>query len=375
MTAKLQRHADVWRNISALSDQATADLIRKDQIDILVDLSLHSAGNRMLMFARKPAPIQVTWLGYPGTTGLEAIDYRLTDPRLDPPDLGNIQTEESGTASEARYAHAQSAVSSDVQDTADSAIRIAPLAVPLDVGAPGNPGTKEPYYSERSVRLPDGFWCYDPNALEEPKAEFLPGPVPMPALTAGYVTFGSLNNFCKVTDPTLKLWGRVLAAVPTARLIMVAPIGPARARVLKKLGVADPQRVEFMVFQPRLQYLETYHRIDLCLDTLPFNGGTTGLDALWMGVPILTRVGRTIVGRAGWSHLHNLGMTELVAHSDDYFVKMAVELAGDLERLGKLRLMLRQRMEQSPLMDAARFAGNVEAAYRRMWQAWCESPR
>ncbi len=153
-------------------------------------------------------------------------------------------------------------------------------------------------------------------------------------------------------------------------MLLVAPPGPPRDRVVQMLGVAR-ERVEFVAFQPWRQYLETYGRIDICLDTLPFNGGTSGLDALWMGRPLVTRVGNTIVGRAGWSHLHNLGLMELVARSDDQFVKLAVELAGDLDRLAHLHATLRRRMERSPLMDAKRFAGNMENAYRQMWQAWC----
>ncbi len=179
----------------------------------------------------------------------------------------------------------------------------------------------------------------------------------MPALAAGYVTFGCLNNFCKVTDPTLELWARVLAAVPNSHLILLSPLGPHRGRVVQKLGVAETSRVQFVPMQPRWQYLETYRRIDLCLDTIPYNGHTTSLDSLWMGVPVVTRVGKTWWGRAGWSQLHNLDLLELVAWSDEEFVKLAVDLSGDLDRLKQLRATLRQRMEQSSLMDASRFAG------------------
>ncbi len=144
----------------------------------------------------------------------------------------------------------------------------------------------------------------------------------------------------------------------------------AGAGIKKVEGIAAGTR-EFVAFQPRRQYLETYRRIDIGLDTLPFNGGTTGLDALWMGVPVVTRLGRTVVGRAGSSHLHNLGLSELVAASDDQFVRLAVDLAGDLNRLNGIRSTLRERMEKSPLMDGKRFARSVESAYRQMWQAWC----
>ncbi len=272
------------------------------------------AGSRLLVFARKPAPIQVTWLGYPGTTGMDAIDYRLTDPWLDPPELEK-NPGQGGTASRA-CPHAQSAVSSSPQsaspgqDTADS---LRSLAVPLV-----EVGIKEPVYAERTVHLPDSFWCYDPRGSDPSEAAELPDPGPLPALSAGRITFACLNNFCKVSDRALELWGRVMAALPTSRLVLLAPIGSRRQWVMQKLGVA-PDRVEFLTFQPRRKYLETYRRIDLCLDTLPYNGHTTSLDALWMGVPVVTLVGRTIVGRAGWSQLHNLDLTELAAHTDEEF--------------------------------------------------------
>jgi predicted O-linked N-acetylglucosamine transferase (SPINDLY family) len=151
-------------------------------------------------------------------------------------------------------------------------------------------------------------------------------------------------------------------------------MGPPREHVLQKLGVA-PDRVQFVFIQRRQKYMETFNRIDLCLDTIPYNGHTTSLDGLWMGVPMVTRVGQTIVGRAGLSQLHNLDLLELVAHTDEQFVKLAVDWAGNLDRLGRLRATLRQRMERSPLMDGPRFARHIEAAYRQMWQAWCAAPK
>ncbi len=262
--------------------------------------------------ARKPAPVQVAYLAYPGTTGLSAIDYRLTDPYLDPP------------------------------------------------------GETDADYVEQSTWLPDTFWCYDPLTDR-------PLPNALPLLAEGHVTFGCLNNFCKVTDQTLALWSKVLHAVAESRLLLLAPVGTARQRVLDRLREEDiePARIEFVDHRPRAQYLELYHRIDVCLDTLPYNGHTTSLDSHWMGVPVVTRVGRTVVGRAGYSQLTNLGLSELVAWSDDDFVSIAAALAADWPRLAHLRSTLRERMERSPLMDAARFARNIEAAYREMWRRWC----
>ncbi|WP_144153080.1 tetratricopeptide repeat protein [Paraburkholderia sp. BCC1885] len=318
LTRRLAGYANVWRDVRELDDEHLAQQIRADGIDILIDLAMHMADGRPLLFARKPAPVQVAWLAYPGTTGIEAIDYRLTDPHLDP------------------------------------------------LNAAGTPGTSDSHYTERSVRLPDSFWCYDP-LTDEPAVNALP------ALTSETFTFGCLNNPCKLTDRTLAMWSAVLREVTQARLLLMAPAGNAHqnlARRVEAQGI-DMQRVSFVPFQPRADYLRTYHQIDLGLDTFPYNGHTTSLDSLWMGVPVVTRVGATAVGRGGLTQLANLGLDELAANSDDEFVRTAVELAKDRPRLADLRQHLRPRMEQSPLMDGARFARHVETAYRQMWQAWC----
>jgi predicted O-linked N-acetylglucosamine transferase (SPINDLY family) len=197
----------------------------------------------------------------------------------------------------------------------------------------------------------------------------------LPASTKGYTTFGCLNNFCKVTEPTLHLWARILSAAVNSRLILLAAHGGHRTRVqeyFRDRGI-DPDRIEFVEFQPRRQYLEVHHRIDVGLDTIPYNGHTTSLDSFWMGVPVVTRIGQTVVGRAGWSQLCNLELKELAAESDEQFVKIALELAADLPRLTELRRGLRARMNHSPLMDAPRFARNMEAAYWEMWKGYCKS--
>jgi predicted O-linked N-acetylglucosamine transferase (SPINDLY family) len=313
MTERLRRYADTWRSTVGLSDQQIADLVRSDQIDVLVDLEMHAANNRLLMFARKPAPVQVAWLGYPGTTGLPAIDYRLTDPYLDPP------------------------------------------------------GLFEAFYTEKSIRLPETFWCYDP-LTDEPPVNALP------ALETGIVTFGCLNNLCKVNEGCLALWAKVLEKVPRSRLLLRAPPGPRRdwaAATLKNHRIAE-DRVELVDALPRLQYLATYNRIDLGLDPLPYNGHTTSLDAFWMGVPTLTLLGNRVVGRAGYSQLCNLGLAELSAQTPEQYVELAGSWAGDLSRLQKLRGSLRERMQRSPLMDGKRFARHMEEAYRAMWRNWCE---
>jgi predicted O-linked N-acetylglucosamine transferase (SPINDLY family) len=315
VTARLRGYADVWRSTMGLPNQEVAELVRRDQIDVLVDLKLHTAKNRLLLFARKPAPIQVSWLGYPGTTGLTTIDYRLSDPYLDPP------------------------------------------------------GRSDAFSSETVFRLADTFWCYDPLIDPAPPLNALP------ALANGAITFGCLNKFCKINARVLALWAKVLQAVPRSRLLLRAPRGDAREQVLAQLrreGVPD-QRIEFTDGLPRPEYLKLHHRIDVALDPFPYNGHTTSLDGFWMGVPSVTLIGQTVVGRAGWSQLSNLGLQELAAETPEQYVALSAELAGDLPRLQQLRATLRQRMERSPLMDGPRFAREVEQAYRQFWRRWCHS--
>lgn len=312
VTGRLRGWADLWRDTAGMNDDVLAEQIRRDRIDILVDLDMQIEDSRNLVFAQKPAPVQACWLGYPGTTGLSAIDYRLTDPHLDPP------------------------------------------------------GLNDRFYCEESMRLAETYWCYDPLA-EQPSVNALP------ALANGVVTFGSLNSFRKVNAAVLELWARVLGRVEGSRLIMMAPPGSCRQRVLdamKARGVG-PERVVFLGRQLRDGYLKSYGKIDIGLDTFPYNGHTTSMDAFWMGVPVVTIVGKTAVGRAGVSQLMNLGMPELIANTQEEFVEIAVRLAGDLPRLSELRAGLREKMKRSPLMDAPRFARNIEAAYREMWRAWC----
>jgi protein O-GlcNAc transferase len=279
----------------------------------LIDLSLHSGANRLPVFAAKPAPVQLTFAGYPGTTGLSEIDYRLTDVYLDPP------------------------------------------------------GENDSFYAEKSYRLPHSFWCYQPIS-QNPAVGLLP------AAANGFITFGSLSNFCKVNDAVLSLWARVLVAAPTSRFLMMCRVGPQRERTLgylQSLGVAR-QRVDFVDYQPRDAYLKSYHRIDIGLDTFPYNGHTTSLDSFWMGVPVITLIGRTAVGRAGYSQLSNLGLAGLAAQSPDEFVRIAVDLARDVARLSELHERLRGRMESSPLMNAKMFAADLQSAYRELWRRWCQ---
>jgi predicted O-linked N-acetylglucosamine transferase (SPINDLY family) len=286
-------------------------MIREDRVDILVDLAMHTAGNRLPVFACEPAPVQVAWLAYPGSAGVPGIGYRLTDARLEPPDF-------------------------------DAAWSV-----------------------EEAVRLPDCWCCYRPFG-EFPEINALP------ALSAKGVTFGSLNNFAKVNGRVLGLWAQILNAAKGSRLLILCPEGIARERLRAFFGgqgiTAD--RVECVGYMGREPYLRLYQRIDLALDPFPINGMTTTCDALWMGVPVLTLSGELPASRAGVSLLSNLGLEELAAHSEERYARLAVELAGSLPRLADLRATLRPRMLASPLMDAPRFARNVEAAYRFMWERW-----
>jgi protein O-GlcNAc transferase len=311
-TELVRARVDQWRDINLLSDEQVADAVRRDRIDILVDLAAHSGRNRLLAFARKPAPVQVTYLAYCSTTGVDAIDYRLTDRFIDPSDEDLI------------------------------------------------------HYSERSVRLPGSYWCYAAPSLSSE-------PLPPTDRVAGPPTFGCLNNFAKVSSFTLALWVRLLERVPDARLVLHAPAGSHRDRVrdvLRHAGL-DETRVTFVKRRPIADYLQTYRQIDVALDPSPFCGATTTCDALWMGVPVVTLAGRTAVSRAGSSLLSNVGLGHLVARNEEQYVDLAAGLMRDADGLAVLRRELRHRLESSPVMRANECARGLEAAFRDMWRTWC----
>jgi predicted O-linked N-acetylglucosamine transferase (SPINDLY family) len=312
VTEMIRQQAERWCDVAGLSDETLAALIRRDEVDILVDLSQHLSGNRLLVFARKPAPVQVSFAGYPESTGVETIAYRVSDRFLEPHRSEN----ESARGEE--------------------------------------------------VLLVDTFMCYEPR---ESGVE----PNGLPANKTGYVTFGNLNNFCKVNERALRVWAKVLAQVKDSRLVFLSPQGSHRQQTLdflRREGIEEP-RIEFYEPRPRRQYLELHHSVDIALDPFPYNGHTTSLDALWMGVPVVSLAGERAVARAGLSQLTNIGLPDLVALSEEDYVRIAVRLASDLPRLDELRATLRSRMEASALMDASRFVRQVEAAYRAMWQEWC----
>lgn len=313
-TTKARERSDKWREVVALGDEALVKLIRADEIDILIDLNGNTEGSRLLAVARKPAPIQVTWLGFPGTSGMSAMDYIFI-----PPD---------------------------------------PV---LEKGG---------WCTETPWPLPD---CYGVRTMI-PDVPIQPG-LPCERLNRPF-TFACLNNFRKVSQGVIRLWSRILRAVPESRLILVARGGRDDTLIeyiQSQFGRYDiaPERLDIKGIMPTNGYFDAYNEADLCLDPFPFNGGTTGYDSIWMGVPFITWPGDMLVSRMGKPILDNVGLSELVVDSEDAYFDLAVALANDRERLKRLRTDLRQRMQASPLMDAPRMARSLEAVFRGMWQKWC----
>jgi len=318
VTQRLQGCADRFISISGMADDLAAARIRELGIDILVDLSGHTSGNRMMLFARKPAPVQVTWLGYPASTGLPTIDYRITDAVADPP------------------------------------------------------GEADALHAEQLVRLGAGFLCYRPLAQAGAVA-------PLPARTSGHVTFGSFNNFAKLSPGTIALWTRLLREVPDARLLLKASQfkdADTRERcraAFAAAGIADG-RIEIV---PPLAdvaaHLAVYARVDIGLDPLNYNGTTTTCEALWMGVPVVTLRGDRHASRVGASLMMTIGLPKLIAETPDDYIAIAAGLARDLDHLAELRSGLRERLRASPLCDGPGFAHAMEGAYRDMWRRWCET--
>jgi protein O-GlcNAc transferase len=318
VTERIRRHAGQWRDIAGMPDEKAADLIRSDGIDILVDLAGHTAHNRLLVFARKPAPVQVSWIGYPATTGLSSMDYKIVDVYTDPP------------------------------------------------------GMTEEFYSETLVRLPESFLCYLPEK-DSPEIG------PLPAMATGHITFGSFNNFAKVSPESIDLWTAILKMVPGSRLVIKAKSLSDRSvreyvlALFRQKAIA-PELIDILEWQSSTnEHLETYNRIDISLDTFPYNGTTTTCEALWMGVPVVTLSGTTHASRVGASLLSNIGLPELIAKTSEEYVARAVHLAVSKNKLQSLRLQLRDAMAQSSLTGAKRFTANLEMCFRALWNNWCKS--
>jgi predicted O-linked N-acetylglucosamine transferase (SPINDLY family) len=311
MTRRFQGAATLWRDVRRTSDERLAAQIRADRIDILFDLAGHTGRNRLLVFARKPAPIQITWIGYEGTTGLSAMDYLLADRHM-------------------------------------------------------IPQRSECYYREKVLRMPDGYLCYDPPGAAPPVG-------PLPLSKNGYATFGSFNNPAKITPDVVAVWAEILRRDPTARMVLKyrgLGDGHVKQRYLEFFIAHDvePQRLEFLPASSYTEYLATYHQVDIVLDTFPFSGSTTTCEALWMGVPVITSPGETFASRHSLTHLANAGLNETIARNRDEYVELAVSLAGDLTRLAALRAGLRERMANSPLCDGQRFATNLASLLMDIWK-------
>jgi len=310
VSQRLKAAAYMWRDVHGMGDERIAELIRKDEIDILFDLAGHTARNRLRVFAHKPAPIQITWIGYEGTTGLSAMDYLLADRYVVP----------EGT---------------------------------------------EPFYCERILRMPDGYVCYNPPANAPPAG-------PPPSLKNGFVTFGSFNNPAKITSQVVSVWAKILQRVPRAQLVLkYRGFGDAavqqRYRELFAVHGVDAERVQFQARSTFGEYLAAYQQIDVALDPFPFNGGATTCEALWMGVPVITCPGETFASRHSLSHLSNIGLTETIACDVDDYVEIAVALANNPHRLAEIRSALRDQMAISPLCDGPRFAQKLTALLIDTW--------
>jgi predicted O-linked N-acetylglucosamine transferase (SPINDLY family) len=312
---ELRAAADSWEDIFHLSDDEVVELIRAAEIDILVDLSGHTAFHRLTVFALKPAPLQAEWIGYFHSTGMATIDYFITDPFTSPAGSGQL-------------------------------------------------------FSEVPLHLPHTRFCYGPP-------DYAPDVVALPALTKGFVTFGSFNRLPKLTDETLCAWSQIVRAVPDSRLVIKSGAlseSLVRERLLARLASLgiEAHRVDLREASTHANMLAEYGDIDIALDTFPFNGGMTTLEALWMGVPVVTLAGDTVVSRQTFSALANLGLDQQLAFADwPAYVAGAVQLAADVQGLAELRQQMRTRMAQSPLRDARQFTRDLEALLRRMWRAWC----
>jgi predicted O-linked N-acetylglucosamine transferase (SPINDLY family) len=315
---RIKTHADHFRRTVDMSEPGLVERIREDGIDILIDLSGHTAANRLVAFAHKPAPVQATWAGYVGTTGMKAMDWLIADRFHVPPEL-------------------------------------------------------EAFHRERVYRMPNGYICYEPFIMA-------PAVKPLPALANGFVTFCSFPNPAKINPGTIAAWARILAAVPGSRLRLSYKWLDARLNVERIHGGfaahgIDVARVSLEGGGHPKVMMDTYNASDIALDTFPYSGGLTTCEALWMGVPVVTYPGDRFESRHSLSHLSNAGLTETTARDLDDYVRIAVALANDLPRLADIRLNLRPRMAASPLCDADRFVRDLEAAFRTMWRAWCETRR
>ena len=316
LTARIKPRFAAWRPLAGLDDEAAARSIQAAGVQVLLDLSGHTAGNRLPVFAWRPAPVQAAWLGYFATTGMAEIDYVVTDPQVSPP------------------------------------------------GSSGE-------WVERTWPLPEIYYCFTPPALAIEVS-------PLPALTGGPVTFGCFNALAKINDPVIATWARLLHAVPNSRLMLkAAALGDDAVRSALRARFArhgiTGDRLLLERASSRAEYLRAYHRVDVALDPFPFPGGTTSFEALWMGVPVLTRTGDRFLSRVGETIMRNSDLADWLAEDEDDYVARAVRMTSDLDRLAQLRCGLRARVLASPLFDADRFVRHFEGAMSGMWAQWLSS--
>ena len=310
ITNNIMTTCDHWRSIFGITDSEIFKIIRKDKIDILVDLSGHTGKNNLLVFAQKPAPIQVTWLGYPNTTGLSSIDYRFTDIIADPI------------------------------------------------------GEADDLHSEKLLRLPNGFLCFQGNEKVLSKSD-------PPQTHYDYITFGSFNNLSKITPEVIDVWSKILNLIPKSHLILkcrkLKHNKDYYYELFKNKGI-DKDRIQLYEHLPSTSdHLELYNSVDIGLDPFPYNGATTTCEALWMGVPVITLLGDSHAGRVGASILTNVGLKDFIARDIDSYINLAVKMSANTKKLKEIRMTLRRQMQESLLCDARSFAGNVEASYKDMW--------
>ena len=323
ITERVKGLADGFRYVPLHDPDRTAEMIREDEIDVLVDLAGHTAKNGLQAMCLKPAPVQVTWLGYPGTTGLKAIDWRITDHLADPPGADAL-------------------------------------------------------YTEGLIRLPGTFCAYRPHIRSplhrvDPRYQVQPAP----CLENGYITFGCCNNVAKITPPTIAAWSQILHQVPDSKLLIEAKDmgSPASTASLRSQFAAqgiEESRLIFVSRDPRQQYL-TYHRIDIALDPFPLTGGTTTFDAMWMGVPVVTVLGRTFRERLSGTIIAGGGFHENITRTVEAYIERVVALASDPAALAQARQTMRPRMQASTLLDEARFVKLFGQALRGVWQQWCRT--
>lgn len=317
-TERFKNMADKWLIVANLSTPALAQEIYNDKIDILVDLAGHTGNNRLPLLACKPAPIQMTYLGYPDTTGLSTVDYRIVDNYVEPEEEGDL------------------------------------------------------YTTEKPLRVPHSYFCYTP-------IEKCPATGDAPALKNGYITFGSFNNYAKVSDAIVDVWAAVLKAIPASKFLLKNQSlkdpdtwEHFKSRMADR-GI-DTHRLHYSKFAKSTQdHLRVYQKVDIALDSFPYNGATTTFEALWMGVPVVTLVGNAHVSRVGKSILKTLGFDNLIANTADEFVTICQTLANDVKYVQNFRQTIREKMQNSPVMDAKTFTRQLEELYQRAWNNWCEN--